>query len=344
MQSATDIAFVYVHIGENRPQVLTHYPALIHEFYPNSRLVLLTDYPKNWYDFPGQVIDIGTKLSSLMPLWAKVLHYDYLNVANGYWKKTLLRLFILGDVELAGLFGPNELVIHLESDILVMACEATIKAIKGQITSTSIIKLSEQISIGALIVAPNFLKLALAMQELQKIFFSSLHWKNDMELLHAGLNLGVVQELKPFTLSNSRVLVFDGAPFGQYLFGQDPLHLGGFSQGGFLSPFRTVAMDKGIWRIESCDQDLYLRHHHVCYEESGSVLQLFNLHMHSKLKITNPDPDDADWKEAVDAANRLRPFPAVRHNPSLYLHAANGNIRARTLRKIREVFARQGIK
>lgn len=335
MPSPSDSAFVYVHIGANKPNVLVHYPGLVKIFYPEAHLVLLTDNPKSWQDFPGDVVDIKSNLRTLVPIWSRLVHYDRFNVANGYWKKTLFRFFILAEISKLGILRPEEFVFHIESDVLVMPCSQTLDAIKANIEATSVVQLSPEVTIGAIVASPSAEHLSKSMKGLKEIFLSTKTWKNDMEILHQGIREFVVEPLNGINLHTNQTLMFDGWPFGQYLFGKDPIHLDGISRGGYVSPYSPTDLATGRWSIQPCNSKSKKSHHHLHYQTSEGLLQLFNLHMHSKRCVGVPDLNDEVWRSTLEAANGLGTFQDFAHNPSIFLHASNGNILARSMRKLR---------
>lgn len=335
-----DTILVFVHIGPSQPKTLVHFAQQAIRNTSSLDLVLITNYPENWTDFPGKIISISKKYKRFFPLWWRAIHYDKMNSAKGYWKNTLLRLFVLGEVNYST-FPQDSMVIHIESDVLIMPCDATLSLLHSQIRKTSVVSLTPEQAIGAIVVFPNQAHLRDFVMQLKELLFSSFRWRSDMALLAEALTLDLCTKLQPIEFNGSQdnnraLMIFDGWPFGQFLFGQDPIHNNGLASGGYLSPYSPMNLQSGHWSIEElpgCHS-----HRHLFYHLDENLYLLFNLHVHSKVPIVQPHSEDNTWLMAMRAANGLQEFPRYRLNPSLEFHRDNGNFLSRCTRFLKSRF------
>ena len=158
-----------------------------------------------------------------------------------------------------------------------------------------------------------------------------------MQLLGVGLELELIGSLFSIPLDGTNdFLIFDGWPFGQYLFGVDGILTNGQVQGGFVSPYWDMNPDSLFWSIEAKSEDsqpfglaVTTPHHQRFF--------LFNLHMHSKMLIGPPRVESEFWSRAIHAANTKSPFPTYDLSVSLETHAKNGNTIGRAMRFLKRV-------
>jgi len=321
---------IYVHLGVNSSPTLLNYSSLVAKDYSNIKCFLISDNPKSWKGFPGEVIDAKSYLRNLYPWIWRMKHYEKFSVAGGYWVNTLSRLFTF---ELARPFvNPDELVVHVESDNLVFPVPRFIHTLKTSLKKTSICAVENERGIASVVVAPNIENLISSFCQLKEVAFTSKRWLTDMELLGEGLRSGLLASLTALPLfggDGKEMIVFDGFEYGPYLFGLDPIHQGGMSQGGFESPtFRTNGL-RGVWgmgkAIESKSDVLRL-------QNPGETFYLFNLHVHAKLHFDSLRNESPIWRLTIDAANRIQDFPRFENSVVSSFHERNGTLMARLIR------------
>lgn len=324
---------IYVHLGTNSSPTLLNYSSLAVKDYPSIKCFLITDEPQVWKSFPGQVIDASSYLRTLYPWMWRMKHYEKFSVAGGYWINTLSRLFTF---ELVRPFvNPSELVIHVESDNLVFPIPRYIETLTRSIMKTSICAVERERGIASVVIAPNIETLISSMSQLKDVALSSKRWLTDMELLGEGLRSGLLASLSPLPIQGEGgkdFLVFDGFEYGPYLFGLDPIHQGGMSQGGFESPtLRTTGLD-GIWEME---KGMEQRSDVLVFRHMNQKYFLFNLHVHAKLQFDSLSINSSIWRLTIDAANRVREFPRFENSTFSLFHKNNGTLLARLIRFIK---------
>lgn len=128
----------------------------------------------------------------------------------------------------------------------------------------------------------------------------------DMQLLGHGLNTSLLQELP--TLPNDawildndergRKLVFDGLAYGQYLFGQDPLHQGGIRTSGHQNEHFRTKIENFRWSLRPHQNSIFT----IGYEWGQSRIEIANVHVHSKEIVEGPSTSSLRWLRVMDEA------------------------------------------
>lgn len=329
---------IFIHLGPAVPSSLLHFATELQNA-QNERhlqLVLITDQPQNWDDFPGLVL--RAQKARWIPLWYQLIHFDRFSVAKGYWRNTLMRLFILGSLHYYPEIDPNRPVIHIESDVLLFACPLFLSEVTKRVTITTVVSLDQSTAIAAIVVAKNANSLSRDITRLRELLLGSISWKSDMDLLALGIRYGYLASFSDIVVTEQDILVVDGWPYGQFLFGQDPILNDGTAQGGYVSPFLDLATNSGEWVLTNEVFGSSCNHLHLALVRDDVRHFLFNLHVHSKRHVGWPTPDSLIWQQTILAANGIGDFPSSQMNPSLQMHLHNGNLAARVLRKIKHSF------
>jgi hypothetical protein len=335
-------AIVYVHLGESKPATLLHFVEEMRRNYAYSNLFLISDFPENWSDFPGTVLHLDREFQSFFPLAWRVLHHDWMSVASGYWKNTLLRLFCLEQLSRCDLISEDCLIVHVESDVLVMSCPTILTQLRKSIRKTSVVRLADDLAIAAIVLIPGKAELQNFTKGLRNLLFRDFRWKIDMKLLALAIDEGICDDLNsyeilmPVTLGRNQILL-DGWPAGQYLFGQDPIHTNGEISGGYLSPYSRFDFTQGHWRMDIVDG--CCPHNHLLFRNEERDHVVASLHVHSKLLVNAPNSSDKLWIQTIEAANEGRGFPVFRGNPSSEIHTSNGPFSARVIRRVKSLFS-----
>ena len=331
---------VFVQIGSNPSPTLLHFARIAHSQLPVAKLILITDFPSKWSDFPGRVIEYlpTQRNSSILKIVRRFPERN--QVSGSYWIYTLERLFAL---EILSQHYPlDSPVLHVESDNYSFIDVTIFETLKQRCRKLSVPRYSESLGIASVLFAPTLIELNSAIRGFEKIVDNSKEWLGDMALLGAALNSGFVDEL-PTRLSDAWVidsalnengfdkLLFDGLAIGQYLLGQDPHHTNGYAIPGHINECFADEIEEWRWKISEIESEvhygLFAEHDHIDY-------RVANLHIHSKILVPLLDPLSLIWGTTVNTANGLsRPIPVLM--PDYKIHSA----RISTLNKFR--FARR---
>lgn len=336
-------SIVYVLLGENPAPTLYHFALEAQVRSPKSEVILITDHPASHYKFPGVVINYVRDAESraLALLYRKFR--ERIELSGGYWMYTLERLFALTQLSKCEINGP---IIHLESDVLLSTTPEHVEKLGQMCKKTSIPRYSSDMGIASFLYSPSIHQLISDLNSLSTIFFEHMslnrNFITDMQLLGHGLNSSLLQELP--TLPNDawiidndergRKLVFDGLAYGQYLFGQDPLHQGGIRTSGHQNEHFRTKIENFRWSLRPHQNSIFT----IGYEWGQSRIEIANVHVHSKEIVEGPSTSSLRWLRVMDEANGVcvreisGPFPDIIHSQrvgftaKLRLSRQNGKI------------------
>jgi hypothetical protein len=308
--SVERIAIIFVHLGRNPSPTLNHYARIAFDLIPNASLVLITDIPSLHPNFPGRVVEFDrAKLPRGFQNYIRKTK-AYNNVAGGYWRYTIERLFAL--LQLPEEITHDSAVIHFESDVMSFLNSETIAFMKIRNKKTAVVRYSTTDAIASLLFSPSVPQLYADLAALDDLLAKSIKIQSDMELLGLALTKGILGELpsKPvedwllpirFPGEHQRYLVFDGLAFGQYLFGQDPLHTNNRSISGFQNSKFDVQLNSMQWKLLK-DLEIVGTPVVSCSSQTYELV-IGAIHIHSKRRI---EPYDwAQWQIVMDEANGL---------------------------------------
>lgn len=300
------VLIVYVQLGGNPSPTLRHYSKINSRSMPNSKSVLITDDPTEHIDFPGDVISYSGESSFPGFIEYTKNNRAYSNVAGGYWRFTMERLFALKI--LAKEYALECPILHVESDVLLLLDNATLEKMKQEIKITSVPRYSSSDGIASILFAPSISQMVQDLLKLDSILAENLNVSSDMELLGLGLEQSAFGELPSQPRDALSVnasedqstvhVVFDGAAYGQYLFGQDPVHTSNRVISGYLNPHFRLNLSQAHWSLAKRGN---LQRPSFSWE--NRVYEVLNIHMHSKLIV---DPSSSSmWDNILDEANGL---------------------------------------
>jgi hypothetical protein len=300
------VLIVYVQLGGNPSPTLQHYSKINSRSIPDSKSVLITDNPTEHSDFPGDVIPYTGEMSLPGFHTYTKSNQAYSNVAGGYWRFTMERLFALKILDEQ--YAEDCPILHLESDVLLLLDSTTLEKIKQKIMITSVPRYSSSDGIASILFAPSIRQLVQDLIKLDSMLMENLDVSSDMELLGLGLEHGVFGELPSHPRDALTVdvgddqstirVVFDGAAYGQYLFGQDPVHTSNRVISGYLNPHFGVNLSQAHWSVKG-RKDLQ----RPSFSWENRVYEVVNIHMHSKLLV---DPcSSLMWDNILGEANGL---------------------------------------
>lgn len=301
------VLIVYVQLGDNPSPTLQHYPKLNSRLIPDAKNVLITDNPKEHIDFPGDVVCYPGE--STFPGFNEYAGHNraYSSIAGGYWRFTMERLFALNVLEEHYLEDCP--VLHIESDVMLLLDRATLETMTQKFSVTSVPRYSSSDGIASILFSTSVSQLSEDLLKLDALLADNLNVSSDMALLGLALDYGVFDEL-PSHPDNALIvngsedqsiahIVFDGAAYGQYLFGRDPIHTSNRVVSGYLNPCFQLNLSKVSWSTKptkDVSRPSFFWDDHMC--------EVVNVHMHSKLLV---DPSSSHmWNKILDEANGLR--------------------------------------
>ena len=331
---------VFIHLGDNPSINLISNAKCVIAYNPNALLFLLTNRPLDWQSFPGKVIEVSDYQVKMYSKFKTIFSFrDKFTVAGGYWIHTLTRLFCLEIME--SLIPDNLSIYHIESDVQFYMNQKIHSEIAKSGLEAACCRLTEDLGIGTVLYFKNKYILMDKLSQLRNIVSASKNWISDMQLLGIALNRNILAEL-PSKCNDlklrvdSRQFIFDPAPAGQYLFGQDPVLQDNNLYGGYLSPDRFFEFNKVKWKIENLFDDQYS---YISIEDKRKYF-LLNLHLHSKINIIPPSEKVKIWRETIDAANRLIAFPLLMTDVKNQIHSNDGPLLGRIIRRLRNIYNR----
>jgi len=300
------VLIVYVQLGSNPSPTLGHYAKINSRSIFGAKNVLITDNPAHAVDFPGDVIPYSGE--GCLPGFIKYNKSNkaYSNIAGGYWRFTMERLFALTILEER--YSEDCPVLHIESDVMLLLDIATLQTVKANIRITSIPRYSLTDGIASILFSPSTKQLAQDLLRLDSVLAENLSVSSDMALLGLGLEYGVLGELPSHPKDgliienkgdqSSTLIVFDGLAYGQYLFGQDPVHTSNRVISGHLNPHFQLNLSETSWKVSHREN---LRRPSFSWENKNC--EVVSIHMHSKIRV---DPSISDmWEKVIDEANGL---------------------------------------
>jgi hypothetical protein len=297
--SASKVAIVLVHLGKNPSPTLIPAAKYAQETHPNSQLILITDDPKRWSEFPGLVINTSKKRIIQGDHIARRARYIR-KIAGGYWIKTYERIFVLK--ELLGNIDEDTMIVHIESDVMLQDSYIFYQALsKLTLMEIAVPRMSEELGVASILISKNIRNLLKGLTKLENLAKSyPERCTSDMKLLGLALNRNVISELPtwPEQVQKNReenaFFLFDGAAIGQYLFGQDPIHTGNRRISGFENPNFQIKPSELNWKIDG----------NSIYAEANAKKYYFsNLHIHSKEILMTPRNDPDRWARVMDEGN-----------------------------------------
>jgi hypothetical protein len=305
-----------VQLGPNPSPTLIHFSIIAQNELGQARLVLITNIPAAWKDFPGHVIDCSLfpRNESIAKLTKRFPERE--QISGSYWVYTIERLFVL---EILGNFYPPEVpILHLESDCYSLIDSAIYSEMQLRCTKVAVPRHSQTQGIASVLFAPNLNSLNVTLKQFETVINKSKIWLGDMNLLGIGLNAGLLNELptqltEAWEIKTSGIpgdlqkFIFDGAAIGQYLLGQDPYHTNGYAVPGHVNEFFPDEINKWRWSISQISRG---QKANLFAENAGARYRVANIHVHSKILLHPLENANPMWKTIIDTANgACQPVP-----------------------------------
>lgn len=295
---------VYVHLGQNPAPTLIPFSRLIRSQLSDVDLYLITDFPTNWEEFPGTIIEYNKKLRTKgFDEYAKKFRV-FEKISGGYWLFAVERLFAIHLLS-NYINGP---VIHLESDVYPIFSPELIETLYARVHKVAVPRYSKNRGIASVIYIKSLADYLEVLNHLLCVLnLSKKTFLGDMDLLGVALNKKIIEELPTYPSDSWEVdfngdfrhIIFDAAALGQYLFGQDPFHTDDFRISGYKNPDFKIDLGDYTWNLTKD----YTKHTSLNLEMSGKRFFPVNLHIHSKELLPLLDLDNTRWIRAMDEAN-----------------------------------------
>ena len=303
----TAITICYVHLGENPAPTLISFAQIAREQVPEAEFVLITNRPKEWRLFPGELIEYDQRDRSRSFSSYIRRNRELEKIAGGYWAFTMERLFALQKMS-----NSTKLpILHFESDVFPLLRDEVLMELEKRIRKVAFPRISKTTGIASLLYSPNMEKTNTFLDKLQELLSKDFKIRNDMALLGMALNQGLAEELPTlpdqawkFESKNGiRNIVFDGAALGQYLFGLDPYHTNNVRISGFQHPDFALDLKTTTWKLNLEDS---IRGG-LSFSVKAESYFPANLHIHSKEVIGPFTKDLKRWEQAILEAHRIIP-------------------------------------
>lgn len=291
--------FVFVQLGENPAPILIDMAGSALCALQGSEAVLITDFPENWKDFPGIRIQYSTSDRSSTFLTFIGRNRELLRISGGYWLFTLERILSL-QVASRSLHADVP-IIHLESDVFSVIDEDVLKYLVNEHKCSAVPRYSKSQGIASIIFSPSISQLCSDVNKLEELLALNHFIDNDMTLLGEALNSGVLGQLpsSPIETSKDKGILFDGAAYGQLVFGQDPLHNGGIRKSGYMNPSFNINLNEVKFEITENSSNRST----LSVRWRGNSYRLANLHIHSKEKVPVIEQHELYWQRVLGDVN-----------------------------------------
>ena len=319
-------AIVYVQLGKNPAKTLSLFALQAKRTLTDSEIYLLADYPEMWPDFPGHVVDVSQRIDSAGFLRFRKQNKELERIAGGYWLNTLKRLFVLEAMQ--DFSSDWEDLLHFESDVFSFLSKEIVECLRANANSVGIPRFSENRGIASVLYVRNPLALKRLVADLTETLETGLVIRDDMELLGIMLARDLVSQLPSLPAEawtwQGKKYVFDGAAYGQYLFGQDPFHTQGSVISGFQNPHFNFDLSSVNWELNNDASGIT----QLDFKSEEETWSLANLHVHSKILLPSPSLNEAIWKKyLLEANNQIPRIPVLASETSP--HSKRIDIRTR---------------
>lgn len=310
------VSVVYVHLGGNPSPIMLRMANYARQGSGVSQVLLITDHPRDWHDFPGEVVSYRRSSDDR---WLNDLERRYPDKrldSGGYWIHTLERLVALDRLRETHTDHP---AVHLEGDVFATISRAVAGTLSKAYPKVAYPRVSSDMACASFVYIPSHAALESFVLGIRALAARRSHWFNDMELLSDALKFDLTASLptdpnEALRLTDTSTnlagrggaqgVIFDGMAIGQYLFGQDPFHTNGVRHSGYIRGDFGHDLGSWSWLVESATKtDTVL----VCQTKSEKAM-VANIHLHAKVD-PGPlcSPVSGLWRIAMDEANGVAP-------------------------------------
>ena len=311
------VTVAFVHLGPNPSPITLRMAHYAKQGTGVDQVVLLTDRPSGWGDFPGPVYPYHRSPGDS---WLGELEKKYpekKHDSGGYWIHTLERLVALDHLRDVLSDRP---VVHLEGDVFANISTDIARTLIRTYELVAYPRVSESLACASFMFIPDHASLEEFVSSLRELVQLRDSWLNDMQLLSEALIQNVAETLPTdpedalqvvtengFQIRHSVCsphVIFDGAAIGQYLFGQDPFHTNGCRLSGHVRNDFSPMIDAWNWRVKAVSPtEASLE----CGTPGHPVI-VANVHVHAKVDPGEfVRPPTGLWKSALAEANGATP-------------------------------------
>jgi len=286
---------VLVHLGTSTPSYLVSNVDLLLNRFPKTRITLVYDNEKVLSKLRNRDIDTFFYDRNKEILPPEIENATDPGFRNGYWRYTLERFFAISQFHRT---MPNESIIHIESDILIMP-NFPFKHFE-YLSQIAWIRIDEFTSSGAILFLPSYESTDWFCSELTKVLSENGFVTDMIALRHVSDKVGnsifelptlrQLIENGPEKIRNFSSLqfgkdpnslgIFDGAELGMWLAGIDPrLNYGTtkyFIKTNFLAKYENF--DEGRFRFMTDEVG------NLILTVDQMQIAVWDLHIHSKEK------------------------------------------------------------
>jgi hypothetical protein len=322
MTSDTSLPVILIHIGARMPYALASVVEQALATSPGRRVVLVTDHPHAFRSNGAEVIDLSEILPSDEMVSFRQLDYSTSTFRSGFWLHAMTRLFVLHDaMQSLGI----QKAIHLENDVLLLTSPALERRLRDSPAYVYLPFASRARGIASLVYVGGIEALTEVLQHLLQLI-NATRLPSEMEYLAAAAAAGAPIRSLPTMPSNALQLsepsltheglvpsdafwsgypqfgaIFDATALGHYLAGPDPANDRYLSRNLFISIDTNVDTPSLRWHLVEEQNQLRLQVSH-----QGALLDVANLHMHSKTFPPLTAEHLSWWRDRIGAANQQR--------------------------------------
>ena len=279
----------FVHLGDSIPRHLEENIARTRRLFPELEIMLITDVPKSRLGFAD---DLRVHVKEPLEISDGAIEAPSLGSDprfwHGYWQKTFNRLYSL---QAAFTDNPGRTLVHVESDVLLLPSFPFDYFVDPQQVFWGEVGNSHDVA--ALLIIPNREALLSLLQELSHLVELD-PGLNDMTALHKiAIDKSIDHKylaMIPDDEGSRDAGLFDGLPWGHYLYGTDPRAFYGR---------RIVGRTMSLSRFAPSDYELRVEGQNLLV----NGLPLHTLHIHSKALFAFTDTP-LDIQQRIEKASR----------------------------------------
>lgn len=279
----------FVHLGESIPTHLRENLARTRRLFPELEILLITDVPESKLGFTAK---LAVKVQRPLDASRGVIEPPSLDADprfwGGYWQKTFNRLFAL---QAAFRDEPRRTLVHIESDVILLPSFPFENFVDSQQVLWG--EVGQHHDVAALLIIPSREALARLLLELSNEVNRD-PTLNDMTALHKIAKSNSIDQahlaMIPEDEGSEKAGLYDGLPWGHYLYGTDPRAFYGR---------RIVGRTMSLSRFRPADYELSV---------AGQLLlvngvPLHTLHIHSKAIFAFQDSAE-ELQQRIDSAGK----------------------------------------
>ena len=272
---------VFVHLNGKIPVFLEENIRRARILFPDKEVYLGINTPQN-LEFDENVKLIEFDASTNNQLFEDhALNSDF---RNGFWQISIERILLLAKIHEK---FPNESLLHIESDVILSSLFPFEKV--DSLQKIHWLNFNNNLDVGALIYSPNLEKTKFLTNSIIDLMKQNKSLTDMSALRIVRQKYPTHVDLFPSSVSdesfNNFKVIFDGAIYGMWLFGQDPRNHFGFLRRFLNLRESRIVLERRNFRYFS-DQVFFI----FDDESNSEKYPIVNFHIHCKdPKIFNTD-------------------------------------------------------